>query len=146
MGDSRPTAEAPGENGPSEARRRAGKRVRERHVREARVSLPDLRRLRYFGLVSDPLKPLASQAEQELGELLADKGEAVTAAERVILEDLARLGLLLRAEFARYLETQAPDAAARVTALAGQRRASLQAVGLERRARLSYLANPDGRP
>ena len=120
---------------PSEARRRAGKQLRAKQVRAARVSLPDVRRLRYFGVVSDSLKPLATQAERELGELLADKGEAVTAAERCVLEDVARVGLILRAEFARYLETQDPVAASRVTALVGQRRASLQAVGLGRRSR-----------
>ena len=90
---------------PSEARKRAGNQNREKQCREARVSLPDVRRLRYFGLVADSLKPLALQAEQELGALLSDKGEAVTAAERTILEDVARLGLLLRAEFARYLQS-----------------------------------------
>jgi hypothetical protein len=120
---------------PSKARIRAGQQNREKQCREARVSLSDVRRLRYFGLVSESLKPLAKQAEQELGELLADKGDGVTAAERVVLEDVARLGLLLRAEFARYLEMGDQKAAARVTALAGQRRASLQAVGLERRAK-----------
>jgi hypothetical protein len=125
---------------PSEARKRAGKQNREKQCRNARVSLPDVRRLRYFGLVSDSLKPLALQAELELGELLTDKGEGVTAAERTILEDCARLGLILRAEFARYLQSQDPVAAARVTALAGQRRASLQAVGLERVAKEIDLA------
>lgn len=99
----------------------------------ARVSLSDVRRLRQFGLVAESLKPLASQAELELGELLADKGDGVTAAERVVLEDVARLGLILRAEFARYLNSGDQTAAARVTALAGQRRSSIVAVGLDRR-------------
>jgi hypothetical protein len=104
-----------------------------------RVSLADVRRLRQFGLVADSLKALASEAEVELGELLADKGEDPTAAERVVLEDVARLGLLLRAEFARYLETGDQTAAARVTALAGQRRSSLAVVGLDRRSREIHL-------
>jgi hypothetical protein len=41
---------------------------------------------------AEPLKPLARWAEVELAELLADKGDGVTAAERAVLEDVARLG------------------------------------------------------
>ena len=108
---------------------------RKRQVKDARVSITDVRRLRYFGLVADSLKPLATEAERELASLLSDKGADVTEAERTLLEDTARLGLLLRAEFARYLQDQDQQAAVRVTALAGQRRSNLQAVGLERRAR-----------
>jgi len=99
------------------------------------VSIADVRRLRYHGLVADSLKPLATEMGRELGDLLADKGDAVTAAERLILEDVARVGLLLRSLFAVYLETQDPEIASKVSSLAGQRRASLVAVGLERRAR-----------
>ena len=120
---------------PSKARVRAGHQTWERMKKDARVSLADVRRARRFGHVAESLKPLAVQAERELGELLADKGEAVTAAERVVLEDVARLGLLLRAEFARYLKSGDQTSAARVTALAGQRRSSLAAVGLDRRSR-----------
>jgi len=123
----------PVKNKSPEARRRAGQRVRKRQVQEARVSLSDIRRLRYFGQVSDSLKPLASQVERELGRLLADKGDAITEAERTIIEDVARLGLLMRAEFAVYLRTGEREAAASVRALAGERRAGLKAVGLERR-------------
>ena len=108
---------------------------RKRQVKDARLSITDVRRLRYFGLVADSLKPLATEAERELASLLSDKGADVTEAERTLLEDTARLGLLLRAEFARYLQDQDQQAAVRVTALAGQRRSNLQAVGLERRAR-----------
>jgi hypothetical protein len=103
--------------------------------KSARVSMRDIRRMQQFGLIAESLKPLASQAELELGELHADKGADVTAAERVVLEDVARLGLILRAEFARYMESGDQTAAARVTALAGQRRSSIAAVGLERRSR-----------
>jgi hypothetical protein len=103
--------------------------------RGAAVSMADVRRLRYFGQVSAALKPLASEAERELGDLLADKGDGATAAERTILEDVARLGLLLRATFAAYLQAPDVELAKTVGTLAGQRRAGLAAVGLERRAR-----------
>ena len=117
------------------ARERAGREVWRRVQEGARVALPDIRKYQYAGLVAEPVKPFLRWAEAELAELLADKGDGATAAERAALEDVARLGLILRCEFARYLETQDQAAAQRVTALAGQRRASLQAVGLERRAR-----------
>lgn len=109
-------------------------RRRQRERQRARISLAEVRRLRRFGTISESLNRFASQAEAELAELLGDKPDA-SASETLILRDVARLGLLLRSEFAAYLEHRDERAAQRVTALVGQRRAALQAVGLERRAR-----------
>jgi hypothetical protein len=109
-----------------EPRERAGREVWKRVQSGTRIALPDVRRFVYRGLVAEQLKPLARWAEVELAELLADKGDGATAAERAVLEDVARMGLLLRAEFARYLETQDPSASQRVTALAGTRPRTLR--------------------
>ncbi len=103
--------------------------------RGAQVTPRDLRRLRYFGAISEAVKPFVSEMGRELGDLLADKGDGATAGERLVLEDVARLGLLLRATFAAYLKAPDVELAKTVSTLAGQRRASLAAVGLERRAR-----------
>jgi hypothetical protein len=139
-----------GERGKPTPNQRAGRQRRARIQRERRVTLAEVRRARYAGLVAKSMLPIAVEAERELGDLLADKGDGVTAAERAVLEDVARLGLLLRATFAAYLEAPDPDLAKTISTLAGQRRASLAAVGLERRAKeltaIDYIeakAEPD---
>jgi hypothetical protein len=53
----------------------------------------------------------------------------------MLVEDVARVGIVLRAELTRYAKSADPDAAARVGTLAGARRASLALLGLERHAR-----------
>ena len=66
--------------------------------------------------------------------------DGITAAERLLLEDTVRLGIIMRAEQAVYMQTQRRDAASRMCAVAGQRRANLQAVGLQRTARQVTVA------
>ena len=51
---------------PSKARKRAVVQNAEKQCQGARVSLSDVRRLRYFGLVSDALKPLAAAGRARL--------------------------------------------------------------------------------
>src|SRR5262249_3050893 len=117
------------------ASKRSARRHRERLRALGRVTLSDVRRLRYRGLVVESLRPLAIEAEYELTALLGDKPDHVTAAERALIEDSVRLGLLAKATFAAYMQAPDPELARTVAVLSGQRRAGLVAVGLERRQR-----------
>jgi len=60
--------------------------------------------------------------------------ETVSEQERALVEDFARVGVVLRAELSRYLAGEL-DAGVRVGTLAGIRRSSLVALGLQRRAK-----------
>ncbi len=100
----------------------------------ARVRPRDLARLRKSGTVAKSLRPLVAIAETEAAELMAALGgsEEVSEMRRLIVEDLVAVGMVLRAELARFLQTGEPDAGARVSTLANTRRASLAALGLDR--------------
>jgi hypothetical protein len=133
----------------SESRRRISRGLRRYHQRKreaARVRPRDLQRLRKSGTVSESLRPLLEIAEQESSELLEALGgvEHVSPQRRVLVEDAVAVGMVLRAELARYLQAGDADAGARVGSLANARRASLAALGLERHARevdlQAYLA------
>ena len=116
---------------------RAGVRAWEKRREAARVRPRDLERLRRSGTVSESLRPLLEIAEEEAAELVSALGgpDEISPQRRAIVEDLVAVGVVLRAELTRFLQSGDPDAGARVGTLAGARRASLSALGLERRAR-----------
>jgi hypothetical protein len=128
MGRSRTPEETSGRR--SEAAIRAHARRRER----ARVQPKDLVKLRRSGTVPEHLLPFLESAELEAGEFIEASGgpDMVSPKVKAILEDTARMGLVLRAELARYIQTGDSDAGSRVGTLASARRASLVAIGLER--------------
>jgi hypothetical protein len=105
----------------------------------ARVRPADLDVLRRNGTVSAPLRPFLDAADLEGLELsLAYEGDPagshyrpLSTPRRVLLDDLLRMGLVLRGELARYLQSGDSDAGARVGTLAANRRATLQILGLE---------------
>ena len=120
----------------SDGQKRAHQRKAEAKEREreaARVYPRDLALLRSTGTVSGPLLPLFEVAELENLELLdAIGGDVASPQRKAILQDAVRVGMVLRAELARYLQGQDPDAGARVGSLATARRSSLVALGLDR--------------
>ncbi len=111
---------------------------RHRGVKERRKRLTaqprDLRRLRKEGLVADALRPLVALAEEESADLVDMLGgiEEVSPAKRLLIEDIAYLGIAFRAEMGRYLATKAPHALKQAATLANTRRSHLLAVGLDR--------------
>jgi hypothetical protein len=115
---------------------RSGARTNKKKRETARVNLPEVRRYRRLGLVSPALLPLAQIAEDEVSAIFSSLGgvEAVSEQERALVEDFARVGVVLRAELSRYLAGE-QDAGVRVGTLAGIRRSSLVALGLQRRAK-----------
>jgi len=84
--------------------------------------------------VSEAVLPHLEAAEAELAGFLDALGGAdeVTPQRRAVLEDVARLGVALRSELARYAETRDPDCASRLSSLTTARRSGLAAVGLDR--------------
>jgi hypothetical protein len=109
------------------------RRRREEQTERAKVRPRDLDQLRRSGTVSDALRPLLDAADTENAELLdAIGGDAASPQRRAILADVVRVGLILRGELARYLQSGEADAASRVGTLASTRRASLIAIGLDR--------------
>jgi hypothetical protein len=93
--------------------------------------------LRRRGVVKPELLPFASLAEQELADWMRSAGgaERLSAMRRSLFEDAAFLGLLMRAEGAKYLSAtdyeQASGAATRAATLSNSRRASLVAAGID---------------
>jgi hypothetical protein len=87
--------------------------------------------------VRDELLPLLGTAEVEGVELLDALGgpDRVSPQRRALIEDTARLGLVLRASLVRFIQAGDGDAASRVNAAASARRANLVALGLDRVAR-----------
>lgn len=136
--------------GSPEWRRRVSegvRRSRDRRRQAARVRPQDLARLRESGTVPERISGFLESAEVEAEALLEALGgpDAVSPQRRALVEDAARVGLVLRAELARYVQTADPDAASRVGSLASARRASLVALGLDRAERTvpdlrTYLA------
>lgn len=111
------------------------RRYHERRRDAARVRPKALERLKGSGIVAPELAPLLEVAEAEMVELVEALGgrERISPQRLAVLEDAVHVGLVLRAELTRYLTVRkAPDCAARVGSLAGQRRASLALLGLER--------------
>ena len=129
---------------------RGAKRGIRRRKERLRTRPRDLERLRAEGLVTESLRPLAAIAEDECFDLIHALGgvDQITPQRRAIVEDVARVGLVLRAELARYVESRDPDCGARVGSLANSRRSSLVALGLERLEReinlKEYLAQRAG--
>jgi hypothetical protein len=126
-----------GRQQPDRIRERISRGVSRWHARRRaalRVVPSDLVRL-WRGDVSPAIAPFLAEAHAEAQALHAALGgrENMTAQRAVILDDVVRVGVILRAELARYLQTQDPDAAGRVGTLATVRRSSLAAVGLDER-------------
>ncbi len=92
----------------SEGKRRADRRKAEakERARVAALVYPrDLQHLRSTGAVSPALMPLFEVAEAENQELLdAIGGDSASPQRRAILGDVVRVGMVLRAELARYLQ------------------------------------------
>ena len=113
-------------------------RKREREEREAeaaRVYPRDLAHLEASGSISTALLPLFECAADENAELRdAIGGDEASPQRKAILGDVIRVGMVLRAELARYLQAGDTDAGARVGSLANSRRASLAVLGLDRHA------------
>src|SRR5262245_18534892 len=108
---------------------------RERLRAAARITPAGVRRLRSQQVISPRVAPFVAEMTAELGDLLADKGDAITVAERAVCEDLARLGLVLRVAFGRYVAAPSMEMARLIVATAAARRAGFAVLGLERRAR-----------
>jgi len=112
-----------------------------------RVSPGELVELQKHGTVSESLKACAVLAQEEALALTDALGGADALSEQrmVLIQDTARLGLVLRAVMARFLQGDGdPELASRVASITGARRASLQALGLDRVSKeldlQSYLA------
>lgn len=86
------------------------------------------------GIVTPRLRSYLRAAEAECADVLEALGGAdnVSAQRRVIVEDLARVGVVLRGTLAAYLRTEDPELASKVGTLAAARRGLLVALGLER--------------
>jgi len=120
-----------------EWRERVGKGLRRYHAlrRElARVMPSDLARLRETGTLRPELLPLLGTAEVEAVELLDALGgpDRVSPQRRALIEDTARLGLVMRASLVRFMQSGDGDSGGRVNAAAAARRANLVALGLDR--------------
>jgi hypothetical protein len=87
------------------------------------------------GTITAKLRPFAQQAAQVPHDVAADLGgfDACSAQVRVMLADLGRLDLVLRVLVARFLQGEGdPDLASKISTIVGTRRATLQALGLDR--------------
>jgi hypothetical protein len=114
---------------------REGKRRRDvETAARARVAPRDLRRLERNGTVAGSLRPLVPLAREEAYQLTEALGgpDAVSPQRRVLIDDLTAVGIVLRATLALFLQNGDPELASKVGTLAGARRASLQALGLDR--------------
>jgi len=94
----------------------------------------DLHTLRMSGTVRAELLPFIGLAERETAELVGALGgiDAVSPQRRILIEDLARMGLCLRGELARYMQTADGEAAGRVATIGRARAATLAQLGLDR--------------
>ena len=104
---------------------------------QSRIRLRDVDALEKSGTVPDRLRPLLGTANFEAAQLIEARGgpDFVTPQERFAIEDYARLGVVMRAEFGRFVQDGDPDAGSRVGTLAGIRRSILALIGLDRVAR-----------
>ena len=120
----------------AETRRRIShglRRYNERKRLAARIRPRDLVRLRDSGSVAKSLRPILDLAENEMGEIIESLGgaDAIPPTKRALIEDAVSVGIALRGELARYLQSRDPDAASRVGTLAAARRQSFALIGLE---------------
>lgn len=121
---------------PAEVRERISRGVsRALHVRRERerVTRADLARLQRPGAgVAASILPFVAMAQRELDELVeALGGDDCSPQRRIIAEDTARVGLVLRATLAHFVQSADGEAAARVGTLARARAASLAQIGLD---------------
>jgi hypothetical protein len=123
----------------SAAQSRAHARRRERNRALALVAPRDLERLRRTGTVAPALQPLLDIAATESLELADALGgpEYLSAQQRLLIEDMAAVGIALRATLAAFLQQPGGDAelASKIGTLAATRRASVALLGLQRVAR-----------
>jgi hypothetical protein len=84
--------------------------------------------------VTEQLRPFLAEATAECADVLEALGgvDRVSPQQRILAEDLARLGVAIRGTLAAYLKSEDPDLASRLGTLTGARRASLVVLGLER--------------
>ena len=101
-----------------------------------RVSLGDIRLWRRSSLVTPSILPLTHDAEDECKAVIEALGglDNVSEMERALVEDFARVGVVLRAELARFVNGDR-GAGKIVGTMASIRRQSLVALGLQRRAK-----------
>ena len=122
------------------------RRYHERRRKVAQVAPRDLARLARDGELAPSLRPLLPIAAEEAYELTEALGglASVSPQRRAIIEDIVAVGIVLRATLARFLQTRDHELGSKVGTLASARRASLQALGLERVAKeldlSTYLA------
>jgi hypothetical protein len=112
-----------------------------------------LRALAKGGTLHPALAPLVADARAEFCDLITALGgpERVSAQVRALVEDACSVGLVLRSELALFAQSRDSQHGTRIGTLAATRRASLQAVGLDRVAREvpslgEYLARAEERP
>jgi hypothetical protein len=120
-----------------EWRRRVSEGLKHHYARKrkfAAVRPRDLARLERSGTVAPALRPLLSIAAEEAYELTEALGgsDALSPQRRVVIEDLAAMGITLRATLALFLQSCDTELVSKISALASARRASLQALGLDR--------------
>ena len=103
----------------------------------AKVRPRDLDRLARSGVVAPALQPIVRVAADEAAELFAALGgiDHVSEQKRILVEDLVAVGIALRGQLQLYLQGADGEVAGRIGTLAGARRASLVALGLERHVR-----------
>lgn len=103
----------------------------------AQVALAELALARRAGAVAPQLAGLLECADVEADAIAEGLGgvDQLSPQRLAMVQDFARLGVVLRGELARYLEARDGEAAARVGTLAGQRRQILATLGLDRFAR-----------
>ena len=101
----------------------------------ARVAPSELLELEKTGTVSPSLRPYAVQAIEEADGLAQALGgvENVSPQRLALIQDATRVGLVMRAVLARFLQGDGdPELASKVATMASTRRALLSALGLER--------------
>lgn len=111
------------------------------------VSPGEFVELQKHGTISESLKQSAVGTQEETLSIVAGLGgvENISEQRLVLVQDTARLGLVLRAVMARFLQGDGdPELASRVATITSARRQNLQALGLERVSKeldlQSYLA------
>jgi hypothetical protein len=117
------------------SRSESNRRAWERKKALWEASPGELVELQKHGTVSETLKGCAVLAQKEALGLVSALGGADNVSEQrmVLIQDVARLGLVLRAVVARFLQGDGdPELASRVATITSARRSSLQALGLER--------------
>lgn len=101
----------------------------------AAVAPSELLELEKTGTVSPSLRPYAAQAIEEADQLAQALGgvENLSPQRLVLIQDATRVGLVMRAMLARFLQGDGdPELASRIGTLVGARRTSLTALGLDR--------------